>query len=159
MSIQWVKNMLGSTLTENEMKDIPSPRLELTIDITIKAVQAFGLLGSIVIGTVYSFMAEDSRAWLEIMTAFGRNGMILGMVFGPIMTFLRMLNRGEHEWIDRCYRLRKNQNQKHIAQASILGVTCGVGLVMLGIISSTALGCVMGLLGGVILGNIYNQMS
>ena len=158
MSVPWLKNMLGFSLTEKELKEIPYPKVELTMHIVIKAVQAFGFLGSILVATVYAFMSDDSRSWLEIMIAFGRNGMILGLVLGPVMTYLRMRGRGEPEYLDRCYRLRKNRVQVHIDQASICGVVCGAGMACMGFVS-TPFGCVVGLLCGIFLGIIYNRVN
>lgn len=165
MSFPWLKNMLGFRLTDKQMEDISFPKLELTTHVTIKNVQAFGLLGSCVVAPISAAVRPETRNWAEIqqrMAIYGKNGMILGLIVGPLMTWMRLRSiETEDEVKDRCYRLRKNRTQVRVDQASILGALGGYGIVAHGsfgdFANSLLFGTVVGMSSGIVLAAIFNS--
>lgn len=160
MSLPWLKNMLGVTLSDEEMENIPYPKFELITHVTIKDVQAFGLLGSLFIAPISAMVKKQNRNWPEIksrMGRYGRNGMILGLITGPLMTYFRLRSiKTEEEVIDRCYRLRRNLDQVRVDQASVVGGVAGAGLATFSAGTSAMFGGVVGMSSGIILAAIYN---
>lgn len=162
MSVQWLQNMLGSTLSEKELKLIPYPRLELVLHVAIKALQAFVFIGSCIVAPLSVLLSADSRNWTEVqsrMVTYGRNCILLALFIGPLMMYMRIRNAKEDAVLDRCYRLRKNRVQLHIDRATILGVAAGLGLTAVGIFSSAMFGVVAGISSGLLLGIIYNKLA
>ena len=129
MSVPWAKNLVGFSLSEEEMKDIPYPATELTVHVTIKDIQAFGLLGTLVFAPLSAAFKQSTRNRLEIksrMVRFGRIGMLSGLVVGPLMTYMRLRGiKTTEEVYDRCYRLRNNRGQVIVDRASIVGFMVG----------------------------------
>ena len=160
MSLPWLKNMLGVTLSDEDMENIPYPKFELITHVTIKDVQAFGLLGSLFFAPISAVVKKQNRNWPEIksrMGRYGRNGMILGLITGPLMTYFRLRSiETEEEVTDRCYRLRKNRDQVRVDQASVIGGVAGAGLATFSAGTSATFGGVVGMSSGVILAAIYN---
>ena len=160
MSIPWAKNLLGFTLSDQEFEDIPYPRAELTAHVTIKDVQAFGLLGSLLIAPISAAVKKNTRNWPEIksrMARYGRNGMLLGLVTGPFMTYMRLRSVETEEAVwDRCYRLRKNRGQVRVDQASLVGAVAGMASASFSASASTMFGGVVGMSSGIILAAIVN---
>ena len=163
MSVPWLKNMLGVSLSDEEMENIPYPKFELITHVTIKDVQAFGLLGSLFIAPISAMAKKQNRNWPEIknrMGRYGRNGMILGLITGPLMTYGRLRSiKTEEEVIDRCYRLRRNLGQVRVDQASFVGGVAGAGLASFSAGTSAMFGGVVGMSSGIILAAIYNGMQ
>lgn len=132
MSSEWAKNMAGMTLTDEQMEKIPNPKLELYIHVTTKTVQAFGLLGTILVGPISACVKKETRNWPGVknkMTRMGRGGLVLGLVTGPLMTYMKIKNETDPYKIwDRCYRLRHNRGQVRVDQDSVLGAIGGAGI-------------------------------
>jgi len=131
MSLSWFKNYAGLTLDEQQMKDIPNPTAELVIHVTLKDVQAFGLIGTLIVGPISALRRPETRSLLGLrrrMTRCGLAGVALGLVAGPLMTYARIYNQSEEAVYDRCYRLRNNRGQVRVDQASIVGLLGGGGL-------------------------------
>lgn len=157
-SISWLKNHGGLTLTDKEFEDIPNPKLELITHVTIKFVQAFGLLGTCLIGPVAAVSRSSTRntaGLTRLMSKCGTRGAALGLVVGPLATFARMRSLEEDAITDRCYRLRRNRNQVRVDQASILGGVGGSAVAaMTG--SSVPFVGVLGMTAGVLVAAAYN---
>lgn len=154
----YFKNHAGLALTDEQMQDIPNPRAELITHITIKDVQAFGLLGSLVIGPLAAVARSQTRnlaGVTRLATKCGTVGAALGLVAGPAMAIARMKSLNDDEVRDRCYRLRCNRNQVRVDQASIIG---GIGGAAAGAYAGPgiALGAVLGISSGVLLAAAYN---
>lgn len=158
MSSEWVKNFAGVQLDDDQMQIIPRPMTELTAHVTIKTVQAGGLLGTMVVGPLVAAAKKDSRNWAGVqqqMTRKGRGGVIIGLVLGPILTAVTMRNQSAERIYDRCYRLRYNRNQVRVDQASVAGALCGTAV---GMATGTAMfGGLIGLSSGILLAAVYNS--
>jgi hypothetical protein len=128
MSLPWFKNMVGMTLSDEELKTIPNPTTEVIIHVTTKDIQAFGILGTLIIGPLSAIARKPTRNWINIRrrsTRCGLMGLALGCVAGPLMTYARIHNATEEAIYDRCYRLRCNRKQVRVDQASVVGLVAG----------------------------------
>lgn len=156
--MEYLKNHMGMKLSDEEMAKIPYPFPELATHVTIKDIQAFGLIGTCIVGPILAVKNTSTRnmAGLAVKcTKAGRVGVILGLFAGPAMTFLRVKNETEEAIEDRCYRLRHNRNQVRVDQASIVGGLAGsaVGMTM----ANPTLGFLVGMSSGVIGAAAYNS--
>ena len=103
VGVNYLKNHLGFKLTEQEMGDIPNPRAELVTHVTIKDVQAFGLLGSLLFGPLAAVARKPTRSAAGVASTaarLGTRGALLGLIAGPAMALGRMrtLNDEEVRW-------------------------------------------------------------
>ncbi|KAL4233591.1 hypothetical protein ACF0H5_008272 [Mactra antiquata] len=160
MGSEWLKNMGGSHLEDEAMQKIPYPKTELTVHVTTKTIQAFGLLGTVLVGPIVAVVRKDSRNWPGIkskMTKCGRNGLFLGAFMGPFMVYMKIKNEEDpYKTWDRCYRLRYNRDQVRVDRASVVGSLTGAAVG-----SATASGAMFGGLVGlstsIIAMAIYNN--
>ncbi|KAK3601743.1 hypothetical protein CHS0354_016105 [Potamilus streckersoni] len=161
MSVNWIKNYVGFNLSDEEMRQIPYPMTELTMHVTMKTIQAFGLLGTVLAGPIVAVARKNTRNWTGIkakMTRYGRGGLILGVVSGPLLTYARMRTVNDPDGAyDRCYRLRYNRNQVRVDQASFLCFIGGAGISS-GMKGSAMFGGLVGLSSGIVLSAMYNSM-
>ncbi|CAC5425511.1 unnamed protein product [Mytilus coruscus] len=108
---------------------------------------------------VAAIMKKETRNLRGIqqkMTRAGRGGIILGLVTGPLMTFLKVKDEDEYKIWDRCYRLRHNRGQVRVDQGSIVGAVGGAGI---GAATGSALfGGLVGMSSGIIAMAIYNNV-
>lgn len=102
---------MGQKLSDDDMRVIKHPTVELYTHVTFKTIQAGALLGMVVIAPVFR-LAVGPRTLLAIKETalrFGRNGAIIGIPLGPLMTYAKA-NMGdginEDGMFDRAYRLR-----------------------------------------------------
>lgn len=104
--------MLGQKLTDEEMRNIKYPETELYTHVTFKTIQAGALLGMVIIAPVVRLAASPRTlgAVKETALRYGRNGAIIGIPLGPLMTFAKA-NSGagidDDGMFDRTYRLRQ----------------------------------------------------
>ena len=151
MGSQWFANMRGAALDDEQMKDIPHPTAELYVHVTTKTIQAGGLLGMVLFAPIATVLKKETRNLASLqtkMTRFGRNGVIIGTVMGPFMTFMKLRNENDDYKVwDRCYRLRYNRNQVRVDQAS---VSLGVGGAIAGALAGQ--GVLFGGLAGMVVG-------
>ena len=164
MSVNWLKNMVGIRLTEEQMKDIPNPTVELTVHVTAKNIQAFALLGTVVVGPVRAIARAPTRNLSGIIstaTKFGKYGVVIGCFLGPAMTYGRLKSsNATHDAIyDRCYRLRNNRSQIRVDQASVVGAIGGAGLLTLVFRKCPIFGALFGMSSGIIAMAIYNNKA
>ena len=131
MGTEWLKNMCGMSLTDEQMETVPYTTTELVIHVTTKTVQAFGLLGTTLVGPIAAVLKKETRNLPGIkhkMTRAGRGGLILGLATGPLMTYMKIKNEEEYKIWDRCYRLRHNRGQVRVDQYSFVGAVAGAGV-------------------------------
>lgn len=107
----WFRNMLGQKLTDDEMGKIKHPAVELYAHVTFKTIQAGALLGMVVIAPAVRLAVgpRTLAAVTETAVRYGRNGAIIGIPLGPLMTYGRATSGegiNEDGYIDRAYRLR-----------------------------------------------------
>lgn len=159
MGSEWLANMRGANLSDEALQRIPYPKTELTTHVTIKTIQAGGLLGMLIFAPVATSLKKETRNMATLktkMTRFGRNGVIFGVVMGPLLTFMKIRSEEDpYKVWDRCYRLRNNRGQVRVDQASILGAAGGaaVGAVSGG---GALFGGLLGMVSGVLGAAIYN---
>lgn len=158
----WFRNMMGQKLADEEMGEIKYPRMELYTHVTFKTIQAGALLGMVLIAPAVRLVSgpRTLNAISETALRYGRNGALIGIPLGPLMTYGRATSGdglNEDGFIDRAYRLRYNRNQVRVDQASIVGTLGGAGVaVLLG--SSAVSGAVVGLVGGTVAMGMYNTV-
>lgn len=160
MSSTWLKNLCGSSLDEEAMKDIPYPTLELGIHVTIKTVQAFGLLGTVLVGPIAAVVGKETRNMSGLkhkMTRAGRGGLILGLGAGPLLTYLKLRTEEDpYKVWDRCYRLRYNRCQVLVDQASFVGGVAGTAAAT-SMASGALFGGLVGMSSGILAAAVYNN--
>lgn len=161
MGGEWLRNMCGSRLDDEAMQRIAHPNLELGIHVTMKTVQSFGLLGTLLVGPVTASIRPETRNWVgfqDRMTRAGTGGVILGAALGPLLTYLVVKNEkdGYKVW-DRCYRIRYNRNQVRVDQLSIIGAATGAVIAYGTAQASPVFGSLAGMSAGIILGAICNS--
>ena len=108
--------MMGQSLTDDEMQIIKHPAVELYTHVTFKTIQAGALLGMVVIAPVFR-LAIGPRTLLaikETALCYGRNGAIIGIPLGPLLTYGKATSGegiNEDGMFDRAYRLRYQDNR------------------------------------------------
>jgi len=133
MSVAWVKNLVGFTLSDEEMKNIPRAQSELYVHVIIKSVQAFGLIGTLVVGPISAMRRPETRSLVGLrrrMTRCGLAGVALGCLAGPVLTYARLLSSSAtaDSIYDKSYRLRHNRGQVRVDRGWLLGLFGGAGL-------------------------------
>lgn len=123
----WVVNLAGGSLSEDKLRHIPYPRLELAAHVTTKTTQAFSMIGGALVGPVVSLTKQDKdlATFTDRCYHFGKTGFLIGLVLGPAFTLSRVVKLETEEVRDRCYRVRFNQNQLRIDRLSFLGAAAG----------------------------------
>ena len=157
---QYFRNMLGENLSDEEMQVIKHGKGELYYHVMLKDVQAFALLGMVIIGPAVQMIRGPRNLAAVQATAikYGKCGAVLGIPAGAFMMYMRErgANIDADGYYDRAYRLRKNRNQVRVDRGSYLGALAGVGGA-LGMGASVSSGAVVGMVGGTILAGIYNS--
>ncbi|KAK2181480.1 hypothetical protein NP493_396g00006 [Ridgeia piscesae] len=149
----------GVKLSDEAMKSICVPRVELGTHITMKMSQAFTVLGVGLIGPMVAVVKgnQDLKGITQSSFACGHFGLMAGLTLGPVSAGAFMWNKSKDAIYDRCYRLRSNKNQLRVDQLSILGTLAGVGIAYhFGDVLEK--GAVFGLAGGCLLGGFVNQV-
>jgi len=160
MSVSWLKNHLGFELTDQQMRDIPYPYVELHTHVIIKTAQAFGLLGTLVVGPVLAIARSETRSFAGIKSSAckcGKWGVMLSFVAGPVMTqsVLNAKKATPESVYDRCYRLRYNRGQVRIDRGSAVGAVSGAALAG-PMAASPLMGALVGMSVGIISMAVYN---
>jgi len=161
MSASWFKNLIGFELTDEQMRDIPYPYVELHTHVIIKTAQAFGLLGTMVVGPVVALARSKTRTLAGIKSSAckcGKWGVMLAFVAGPLMTqqVLKAKKASPESVYDRCYRLRNNRGQVRVDRGSAVGaVSVAAAAVPMG--GSPLLGGLFGMSMGIISMAVYNN--
>jgi len=143
------------------MRDIPYPYVELHAHVIMKTAQAFGLLGTVVIGPVAALARSRTRTLDGIKSSSykcGKWGVILSLVVAPLMTqgVLRGRKADRDSVYDRSYRLRHNRGQVRVDRGSAVGAVSGASLaVPLG--ASPVMGALVGMSMGIVSMACYNS--
>lgn len=159
MTTYYFLNMAGAKLTDKQRGDVPHPYMELVTHVTLKVMQAGAVLGAGIIGPAVSVAGghRDGKSIQEAAYKYGKGGVKLGLIIGPLFTAARVASLTEHEVYDRSYRLRFNRNQLFVDRLSIVGAVAGAGVAHF-LSNEAAKGAVFGLAGGCVLGGILNFM-
>jgi len=164
MSTNRVKQIfLGSELTDAELEDIPSPRMELHAHVMTKFVQMSSILGASIIGPLVGLKRGRSiAAAFRAAPLGGRIGLVFGMPASVAMTEMMIRGNEPERVYDRCFRLRHNMCQNRVdrnsvysglAGAAVTGIAgCPLGL-------GPATGFFLGVAGGCIGTGIYNALD
>jgi len=162
MSLSWLKNHAGFQLTDEQMRDIPYPYVELHTHVLIKTAQAFGLLGTVLIGPVSAVVRRDTRSLSGVKLSSykcGKWGVVLSLVVAPLMTqgVLRGKKATPESVYDRCYRLRYNRGQVRVDRGSAVGAVTGSALAV-PIGANPLMGALFGMSFGIISMAYYNNV-
>ena len=161
MSLPWLQNCVGGRLSDEDMKNIPNPTLELGIHVVMKNVQAFSLLGLLFVGPAVALIRKKPVGKTAFSAA--KYGALLGCGTGPLMTYAKVKNLEEEGIYDRCFRLRHNRGQVRVDQLSIAGGVGGIASALLmgqaAVASSGAVGMVLGVLTGGFYNNVIAKKS
>eukprot|EP00919_Chromeraceae_sp_WS-2016_P041375 GHVR01098585.1.p1 GENE.GHVR01098585.1~~GHVR01098585.1.p1 ORF type:complete len:162 (+),score=21.16 GHVR01098585.1:119-604(+) len=156
MSLQWLKNYAGGRLTDEQMKDIPYPLLELGIHVSLKNVQLFSCLGMLAVGPALALIRKKPIG--KTMFTAGKYGTIIGLGTGPAMTLAKAKSLDQDGLYDRAYRLRNNRGQLFVDQMAALFGTCGI---ISGFFMGKGIwfgGAVFGGVSGVIFAGLFNNV-
>ena len=131
MGTKWAINLfLPVTLSDEEMRDIPMPRLELHIHVMYKTVQAGTILGMGIFGPLIALIRR--RPFAATCLRAGQIGALIGVPAGPMMTEMTLSKTKSTDdmvW-DRCYRLRYNRSQVRVDRACTYGELAGAAFAM-----------------------------
>ena len=145
---------LGLEVSEEEMKEITYPLMEVMGHVTSKTLQ-LGVLGGTVYGHLLAAVRRSTRnqdAMIILTQRYAVRAGAAGLAAGPLVTWLyceayKKLN--ENDMYDRSYRLRHNRGQLRIDRAFQGGMLVG-GVTSLfggsGIFYGAAVGSCAGLL-------------
>lgn len=160
MSKSWLKCQF-KLLPDEEMRDIPNPTTELLVHVTTKTVQAGSVIALLTTGLKTAISGPRTmETLLKTGTRYGINGMAIGLVLGPVFTYMKARSCDDDGMYDRCYRLRYNRNQVRVDLASVAGVGIGVCASMFfgyGIATGVVFGMPLGVLDGAIYNKIKND--
>lgn len=113
MSTAWLKNFVGLKQSDYEMLKVPRPRVEYGIHMTVRAMQAGALVGSIFgpLMVIYrgGKLVErngDISNLKDAVADGGSCGAIIGAMLGPVLTYFALRNMNSIRVYDHCYRLR-----------------------------------------------------
>jgi len=160
MNFPWFKNFVGFEVPDEQMRDIPYPYLEMHTHVIMKCAQAFGLLGTVIVGPLVAVSRSKTRSLSGLKSSCctcGKYGVMLSFVAGPLMTqsVLSAKKANRDSVYDRCYRLRYNKKQIRIDRGSAVGAVGGSALAgQMG--ASPVMGALVGLSVGFISMMVYN---
>ncbi|ULU11434.1 hypothetical protein L3Y34_015109 [Caenorhabditis briggsae] len=140
MSANWFKNFAGVRQSEFEMLQVPNPKLEFGIHVTIRSMQTGALIGSILgpISLLVSQKANNKQNYIDSFVSGGQNGAVLGAIMGPVLTYLSVREMNTISLYDKCYRLRFNQDALRQDRTAVFSAAVGL-------LSSGSTGLVVGL--------------
>ncbi|XP_065666604.1 uncharacterized protein LOC100213118 [Hydra vulgaris] len=157
MKFNYLQNFIGVSLTEEELNDISHPYTELCTHVTLKTVQIGGTFGTFLFGPILAAVRKPKLGLMNAMVKSGKVGVVLGLMSGPPMTFMRIKDVETLDPItDRCYRIRKNMNQLRVDRSYFLGGGVGT-FTSVAIASSPVFGFLAGSSMGLISAGLYNH--
>jgi len=163
MNLAWLKNFVGFEVPDEQMRDIPYPYVEMHTHVILKCAQAFGFLGTVVVGPLVALSRSKTRSLTGISSTActcGKYGVLLSVIAGPLMTnrVLSTKKADRDSVYDRCYRLRYNKKQVTIDRGSVVGAVGGSALAgQMG--GSPMLGALVGMSAGFISMMVYSYTS
>jgi len=163
MSIPWFKKYVGFEVPDEQMRDIPYPYVELHAHVILKCAQAFGFLGTVIVGPLAALSRSKTRTLSGIMSTSctcGKYGVLLSFIAGPLMTnrVLSAKKADRDSVYDRSYRLRYNEKQLRIDRGSAVGAVSGSVLASQ-MSASPVMGALFGMSVGFISMMVYNSTS
>ena len=108
MSAPWLKNFLGLKQSDFEMLRVPNPRLEYSVQVTIRTTEVGTLIGS-VMGPLLTFIWNRRPSDAQIKESFtqgGLTGALVGCLVGVIYSSYKSGHLYDFQLYDRCYRRR-----------------------------------------------------
>ena len=159
MDSSFYKNYLGLLpMTDEELRRITAPRMELGVHTTFKCAQVGLCLGMLVpalyCGCVTKLPIRELHHCTSLGGAYGLAG---GAALGPVFTsaFLWRKKFTDDECYERCHRLRVNKGQMRIDRSMIVGA--GVGSAFGGCQQKLLFGACAGGVSGIVLMTVINQ--
>ena len=119
---------MGFDLTDEEMREVMWPKMELGLFISLKTSQSGVVLGTLAPLIVYGAIRRSAFPVLQrAVKVGGVRGALIGSVIGPTLayTFMQKKELSSDDCFDRCYRLRYNRNQVRVDRAFDLGLLTG----------------------------------
>merc|ERR1712111_178785 len=122
---------LGQELTEEELTDIPYPRLEVHWHVMYKQVELGGFAGMCLIGPLIGAVRGRSvtAAWSAAKTG-GKWGVITMTPLWPIATEVVLKKASQESTYDRAYRIRNNMGQLRVDRYADLFSLGGLGVAL-----------------------------
>ena len=166
----FLKNWLGIKLPDDEMRQIPYPKLEVGWHISLKCMQATSIAGyfgsrlylgfNTVIRKKSSFKNLTPQQFTEYSCRISRNFMLAGLIISiPMMLGHGYQNKVDDDgYYDRAYRIRYNESQLNVDRGSLLMATV-YGAIFSYTSRSFLLGFPKGLCWGTILAATYNNFQ
>ena len=167
---KFVKNWLGISLSDDEMREIPYPKFETTFHVSLKCMQAGSIIGYFgsrlqlgyqkIIKKSGSLANLTPQQFLEKSCKTSRNYMFIGLAISiPLVICHGYQNEVDEDgYYDRAYRIRYNTCQLNVDRLSLL-----LGTIYGGFFTVTSrsflLGFPKGLCWGTILAAAYNNYN
>ena len=159
MSGYWLINLTRGKLTEEQLRFIPCPKLELVAHATTKVTQGSSIIAGCLIAPLVSLARRDPdlKTLLDRCYKYGKSAFLFGLIFGPCITVVRSLSLETEQVYDLCYLIRSNTVQIQIDRQSYLGALLGLGLAKYyGL--EFGKGALFGYCGGYLAGNALNAL-
>eukprot|EP00484_Ammonia_sp_Unknown_P020577 CAMPEP_0197053562 /NCGR_PEP_ID=MMETSP1384-20130603/27811_1 /TAXON_ID=29189 /ORGANISM="Ammonia sp." /LENGTH=183 /DNA_ID=CAMNT_0042486479 /DNA_START=11 /DNA_END=562 /DNA_ORIENTATION=- len=166
----FAKNWLGIQCSDDELRQIPYPKFETGLHVSLKGMQAgavVGYFGSRLTLSVQKFALKrpsmkdfTAQQFLEKSCKTSRNFMFAGLIMSIPMFLAHGMGKSvdEEGYYDRAYRIRYNVCQLNVDRASLaLGTVYGAMFVVKS--RSFLLGFPKGVCWGTILAAAYNNFN
>jgi len=132
MGTVWLKNVLGVRQTDYELLQVPRPKTEFTLHVTLRCVQTGVLMGSAV-GPLVVWLREQDRKGHRVGGMQLREGAVIGglcgaaigAAIGPGLAFSRIQSMSTPALYNKVYQLRFSSSQLMVDRASLIGGAIG----------------------------------
>mmetsp|Transcript_19271 Transcript_19271/g.21832 ORF Transcript_19271/g.21832 Transcript_19271/m.21832 type:complete len:164 (+) Transcript_19271:538-1029(+) len=160
VNLEYVKHVLNLPLSDEEMRNIASPELEVFIHTSFKFLQLGTFLGSIFGPLTHMYKSRKSKS--KYTTVFhalkqtSRKSAMLFFLIGSPLSIYILQNSTKEKNFKRAYGLRMHITQSNVDRGALLGGTTGLLLANLSsakMIHGGFYGFALGTLGGI----LYNQ--
>ncbi|VDK66231.1 unnamed protein product [Anisakis simplex] len=156
MGSVWLKNFFGLKQTQFELLQVPNPKTEHCIHVTLRCAQAGTVLGSL-LGPLVVFLnssqtrKSSSAEMRDAFTSGGINGALIGTLVGTVMSAVTINNMNSVQLYDKCYRARYDTDQLTFDRTCVLGAA-------LGSLSSGSFGLVVGVDLALLISNVLSAV-
>ena len=119
---------MGFDLTDEEMREVVWPKMELGLRISLKTSQSGAVLGTLTPLILHGAIRRSTFPVLQrAVKVGGVRGLSIGAIVGPAVayTFMEKKQLSSDDCFDQCLRLRKNRNQNRADRAFELGIVTG----------------------------------
>lgn len=129
----WLFNFLGVKLHDEDLADMPRPRLELGFHHTLRFTQGGAIFGTLIVGSIAAAMrAIDGEITASCVAkmAFrcGAFGILFGLMVGPKLSYASTRHQPLEVVQYRCYRLRCNKKLLRRDKMSLAGAALGYAI-------------------------------